>query len=668
MKRYLFDPEAERIIKEAVQTAVIEFGDNVIGSEYLLFALLQDVSSKFAQYLEEKEDINSFSLRGVWDLILTIQGTKNPSYQDSPVHFKNLELERIYDELETEELGDFSFTDEFMEIVTEAHRIRRRKRNVYITVDYLTAAMVSDTEYTCNTLLDLLEVDTEHLTAVFEEERLFGKKAKDYGIDFESNLQETPAQTFAIPKELEGCCQYLNQAYEKEKRLQILKRDVEIEMVYNTLLKKEKRNVILVGEPGVGKTAIAKGIAERIVKGKCPEQLKGAKLVLLDINNLIAGAKYVGEAEERFKWIKKFIKENPDVILVIDEIHVMIGAGSSNKNDLDFANALKPMLASGDTKIIGTTTKEEYKKYFSKDRALTRRFKMIEVKEPKIKEVYPMLKNRVKALEEYHNVSVGKEAFEEVMLQALLYDFDRANPDNTRDLLDEAMVIAKKDRKEKLDLASITKVHEKNRKRFAKMSKKDKKAIAYHEVGHYSVGLMQKSNKQAIAISILPAQDYLGVTVWDDDEEAIQHSYRDWILKIAICLAGREAEKVYQIPINSGASADIENATQKARYMVTCCGLEPNGEESYVDLRPYDAASYSQLSDAEKERVNQKVQKIIEEAAQVARKNILSHKDAIERVVQGLLRKGMLTQKETDLLYRNKMKVEDLPEFTVKVK
>lgn len=216
------------------------------------------------------------------------------------------------------------------------------------------------------------------------------------------------------------------------------------------LLKANKRNVILVGEPGVGKTALVEKLAWQIVTGNCVDDLKDCIIVSLDVNALIAGTKYRGMAEERFTILINFLESNPKCILFIDEVHLLLGAGSCADSSLDLANALKPLLARGTTRVIGATTSAEYEKYFSTDGALKRRFEKLYVKEPSSNEVLPMIRNQVKYLQDYHGVSISTHMLNYIMLNAACFNFETCNPDRTLDLVDKAMVSAKIDGKKKV--------------------------------------------------------------------------------------------------------------------------------------------------------------------------------------------------------------------------
>jgi ATP-dependent Clp protease ATP-binding subunit ClpC len=224
---------------------------------------------------------------------------------------------------------------------------------------------------------------------------------------------------------------------EEEALLPVIGREKEIERAIQILCRKTKHNPILIGEAGVGKTAIVEGLAQRIAQRKVPEPLSDKRIVMLDIASIVAGTRLRGEFEERMKYILQEVKNASDVILFIDEIHTLIGAGSA-EGSLDAANLLKPALARGEIRCIGATTLNEYKKYIEKDPALERRFQPIYVKEPSENETIEILKGIKKEFEEHHKVVYDEKAIEKAAILASRYIYDRYLPDKAIDLIDEA--------------------------------------------------------------------------------------------------------------------------------------------------------------------------------------------------------------------------------------
>ena len=231
----------------------------------------------------------------------------------------------------------------------------------------------------------------------------------------------------------------LNEQAEKGKLDPVIGRDEEIRRVLHIISRKTKNNPMLIGEPGVGKTAIAEGIAKRIVNGDVPENLKSKVMFALDMGALMAGAKYRGEFEERLKSVIKEVKEsNGNIILFIDEIHTLIGAGGGGEGAMDAANILKPALARGELRTIGATTLDEYQKYFEKDKALVRRFQVVNIDQPTPEDAISILRGLKDKYESHHKVKIKDEAIVSAVNLSDRYITERFLPDKAIDLIDEA--------------------------------------------------------------------------------------------------------------------------------------------------------------------------------------------------------------------------------------
>src|SRR5690242_16072776 len=224
----------------------------------------------------------------------------------------------------------------------------------------------------------------------------------------------------------------------REKKLDpVIGREQEIERVMQVLSRRTKNNPVLIGEPGVGKTAVVEGLAQKIIKGEVPETLKDKQLYTLDLGALVAGSRYRGDFEERLKKVLKEIRTRGDIILFIDELHTLVGAGAA-EGAIDAASILKPMLARGELQTIGATTLDEYRKYLEKDAALERRFQPIQVAEPSIAHTIEMLKGLRDRYEAHHRVTITDEALVSAATLADRYISDRFLPDKAIDLIDEA--------------------------------------------------------------------------------------------------------------------------------------------------------------------------------------------------------------------------------------
>ncbi len=259
-----------------------------------------------------------------------------------------------------------------------------------------------------------------------------GETAKPEGADTESDAEASPAGA------LENYTLNLNAQVAAGKIDPLIGRGPELERVVQTLCRRRKNNPLLVGEAGVGKTAIAEGLARRIVEKDIPEVLANATVYSLDMGALLAGTKYRGDFEQRLKAVMKQLAENPDAILFIDEIHTLIGAGSASGGTLDASNLLKPALSNGTLKCIGATTYQEYRGIFEKDHALSRRFQKVDVTEPSVAETIEILKGLKSRFEEHHSVKYSSSALTTAAELSAKYINDRHLPDKAIDVIDEA--------------------------------------------------------------------------------------------------------------------------------------------------------------------------------------------------------------------------------------
>jgi ATP-dependent Clp protease ATP-binding subunit ClpC len=259
----------------------------------------------------------------------------------------------------------------------------------------------------------------------------------------ESELQPMMAQGEPFKnnkqsKSLDDWCLNLNQVSKDKGIKEVFGRDKEINRLYEILLKKNKCNAILVGEAGTGKTAIVEGLAEKIVNRECPDLLLSKEVYCLDITSILSGTIYRGQMEEKIKNILELVKSRSNVILFIDEIHTIIGAGGGVDGGLDLANILKPVLSRGEISCIGATTKQEYEKYFKRDSALNRRFEKIDVNETSKEETFNLLMNSKKSYENFHMVSFDEDVIKLIVDLCENYLPNKKFPDKAFDILDES--------------------------------------------------------------------------------------------------------------------------------------------------------------------------------------------------------------------------------------
>ena len=254
-------------------------------------------------------------------------------------------------------------------------------------------------------------------------------------------------------------CVNLNDKARAGKIDPLIGRAAELRRTIQVLCRRSKNNPIYVGDAGVGKTAIAEGLARRIVEGDVPEVLKSSVIYSLDMGSLLAGTRYRGDFEERLKAVMKELEKHPDAVLFIDELHTVIGAGATSGGALDASNLLKPALASGAIRCIGSTTYKEYRQFFEKDRALVRRFQKIDVPEPTIPDAIEIVKGLRPYFEDYHKLKYSDEALKAAVELSARYINDRKLPDKAIDVIDETgasqMLLPEGDRKKLIDVPEI---------------------------------------------------------------------------------------------------------------------------------------------------------------------------------------------------------------------
>lgn len=314
-------------------------------------------------------------------------------------------------------------TQQFSKLILKANNLIKEMGDSYVSLEHLILSMLANGDDTSK-ILKSLGLTEENLKAAIQELRK-GKNVTDQNAEATYNALEKYATN-------------LNKRAEEGKLDPVIGRDEEIRRVLHILSRRTKNNPLLTGEPGVGKTAIAEGIAHRIVNGDVPENLKSKLIYSLDMGAMMAGAKYRGDFEERLKGVIKEVNEaNGSIILFIDEIHTLIGAGAT-EGAMDAANILKPALARGELRAVGATTNKEYQKYIEKDKALERRFQKVNIDEPSVEDSVSILRGLKERYETHHKVKIKDDAIIAAVELSNRYITDRQLPDKAIDLIDES--------------------------------------------------------------------------------------------------------------------------------------------------------------------------------------------------------------------------------------
>ena len=309
-------------------------------------------------------------------------------------------------------------------MLDRSEEIRARMKDSFISIEHLLLAFADD-ERIGRRLLKGLNLDAAKLEATIKSVRGSQKV-----------VDQNPESRYEA---LQKFGRDLTEQAKAGKLDPVIGRDDEIRRVIQVLSRRSKNNPVLIGEPGVGKTAIAEGLAQRIVNGDVPDSLKNRQLISLDVGSLIAGAKLRGEFEERLKAVLREVMEsNGQIVLFIDELHTVVGTGSSQQGAMDAGNILKPMLARGELRCIGATTLDEYRKYIEKDAALERRFQQVFVDQPSVENTISILRGLKERYEVHHNVKISDSALVAAATLSARYITDRFLPDKAIDLVDEA--------------------------------------------------------------------------------------------------------------------------------------------------------------------------------------------------------------------------------------
>lgn len=410
-----FTEKANKALNLAIESAE-EMRHNYVGTEHILYGLVKEGSGVAATALNEC-------------------GVTEDALREK--------LESINGTMSLVELTPDDFTPRTKRVLRAAVIISSKTGYTYVGTEHLLLAILSESDSYAVAFLEELGVSVERLAQAVSKGMQGGADDGFGGFENESALNGSQKGGSALDK----FGRDLTQAAKNGEIDPVIGREKEIQRVIQILSRRTKNNPVLIGEPGVGKTAVAEGLALEIAKGNVPEILKDKRVVSLDLTGMVAGAKYRGDFEERIKAAIDEVKKSKNTILFIDELHTIVGAGAA-EGSADAANILKPSLARGDFQVIGATTLNEYRKYIEKDAALERRFQPVKVGEPTPEQAVQILKGLRDSYEAHHKVKITDEAINAAVTLSSRYIADRYLPDKAIDLIDEGA--------SKVRLASLT--------------------------------------------------------------------------------------------------------------------------------------------------------------------------------------------------------------------
>lgn len=410
-----FTEKANKALNLAIESAE-EMRHNYVGTEHILYGLVKEGSGVAATALNEC-------------------GVTEDALREK--------LESINGTMSLVELTPDDFTPRTKRVLRAAVIISSKTGYTYVGTEHLLLAILSESDSYAVAFLEELGVSVERLAQAVSKGMQGGADDGFGGFENESAPNGSQKGGSALDK----FGRDLTQAAKNGEIDPVIGREKEIQRVIQILSRRTKNNPVLIGEPGVGKTAVAEGLALEIAKGNVPEILKDKRVVSLDLTGMVAGAKYRGDFEERIKAAIDEVKKSKNTILFIDELHTIVGAGAA-EGSADAANILKPSLARGDFQVIGATTLNEYRKYIEKDAALERRFQPVKVGEPTPEQAVQILKGLRDSYEAHHKVKITDEAINAAVTLSSRYISDRYLPDKAIDLIDEGA--------SKVRLASLT--------------------------------------------------------------------------------------------------------------------------------------------------------------------------------------------------------------------
>ena len=505
-----FTDQARRVLEQAAFAAEVN-GHCYIGSEHLLLGLIQVEDCLAGKVLLNNDVTENKVLNLIYQLIAP----------DCAVSVKEPAV----------------YTPRVKKILVNAGNEAARFKADSIGTEHILIAMLKETDSVASRLLNTMGVSVKKIYTELLEG--MGEDVSRLREDFQNGrIRQKDKRATAM---LDQYSRDLTELARQKKLDPVIGRDAEIQRVIQILSRRTKNNPCLIGEPGVGKTAVVEGLALRIVEGEVPETIKDKRLVTLDLSGMVAGSKYRGEFEERIKRVIAEVRNAGNVILFLDEIHTIIGAGGA-EGAIDASNILKPSLARGELQLIGATTLEEYRKHIEKDAALERRFQPVKVEEPTEEEAVDILMGLKSRYEEHHSVKITDEAVKAAVRLSKRYINDRFLPDKAIDLIDEA---SSKTRLDAYVMPDEIKTLEAQIEQLTKDKEEAIKSEAYEQAGEIKKKQLKK--KEQLEKMTKQWQDSINENNLIVDEDEIASVVSTWTKIPVQRIAQAESERLMKL-------------------------------------------------------------------------------------------------------------------------
>ena len=641
----------------------IQFKEQTIRSGHIVLALYLSETS-YLNYIFEKK-FKDYCVYDLFSMILTEREVYQNIYGDKSAskYFENKGAEKEKEALKKEIIASLGkVSDEEMDFLLNLDML-----NYSLSYsDDLMRAIKSASEKVCvgnNSIIDektlLNEILLNTNSSGYKTFKRVLKDSANYKINTNEFIKNelfkgakiNQKPNSILPNTLKDFCVILNDKFNNKEESDILGREKEVDAVFRVLGKNTKRNVILLGEAGVGKTAIVEAITQNIVNGNCPERFKGFTVVSLSVSDMVSNTEFRGQFEEKIKQLKKFMQNNKKVIIFIDEIHQIVGAGKTEKSTSDLVDALKPLLARDEAYMIGATTPDFYENYMATDGALDRRFKPVYVKEPKLSDLKYIISKKVKKLEKFHNVKIAEDKIDKAILYALYFRSNSNNPDKTLDVIDEAMVETefRNSSEKEVTFDDIKAVYKDKFEAYRKLTYGQREITAYHEAAHYIAYFYSNNLKRLFdipCVSIIGDKNFAGANVIISKEEGNDFDITTMREYVIMLLVGRFAQEKYTLNQTKdvGGTGDYIKANKCIVDMLT--STMSDKETSHLICDKENSLYTENVKEYILKLAKDEITKLEKEAI----KFLESHESKLKVVANYLLKKGIVSGKELEIL------------------